>query len=72
VHERLYEDVSFTDPPGTETGDRYRIANHVAARFVRRLEQGYRRVGSMRHVHGELRRFHRLGQEEKLRAADGG
>jgi len=69
---RLYEDVSYVDAAGTETGDRYRIANHVAAKFVRRLEQSYSRIGSVRHVHGELRRFHRYGQEEKLRAADGG
>ncbi len=70
---RLYDDVSFTFAEGTEIGDRYRIANHVAARFVRRLERKYLqrrpdgpRVGDL---HRELRHFYRLGQEEKLRLA---
>lgn len=64
---RLYEAVSFEHPEGTELGERYRIANHLAARFVWSLERRYlasRRFGEMR---GELRRFYRMGQEEKLR-----
>lgn len=66
---RLYDDVSFTDAAGTEVGDRYRIANQTAAKFVRRLERAYLREGRVRELHGELRRFYRLGQEDKLRAA---
>ncbi len=68
---RLYEDVSFSSAAGTEDGDRYRLANHGAARFVRRLERQYVRSGRVRELHGELRRFYRLGQEEKIRAACG-
>jgi hypothetical protein len=67
---RLYDDVSFTDSAGTEVGERYRIANQLAARFVRRLERDFVRPGNVRALHGELRRFYRLGQEEKLRAAE--
>jgi hypothetical protein len=64
---RLYDAVSFEHAAGTELGERYRLANELAARFVFRLEQRYlatRRFGEMR---GELRRFYRMGQEEKLR-----
>ena len=64
---RLYDAVSFEHAPGTELGERYRLANDLAARFVFRLERLYlasRRFGEMQ---GELRRFYRMGQEEKLR-----
>jgi hypothetical protein len=67
LRSRLYDAVSFEHAPGTELGERYRLANDLAARFVFRLEQRYlasRRFGEMR---GELRRFYRMGQEEKLR-----
>jgi hypothetical protein len=67
LRERLYEAVSFEHAEDTELGERYRIANGLAHRFVLGLEQRYlprRRFGEMR---GELRRFYRMGQEEKLR-----
>jgi hypothetical protein len=66
---RLYDAVSFDYAKGTELGDRYRIANTLAARFVFRLERVYVRAQRFRELHGELRRFYRMGQEEKLRAA---
>jgi hypothetical protein len=66
---RLYDDVSYTFAEGTELGDRYRIANHGAARFVRRLERRYLRSGRLSELHRELRQFYRLGQEDKLRLA---
>jgi hypothetical protein len=69
LRKRLYDDVSFSSAEGTEVGDRYRIANQVAARFVRRLERTYLRAGRARELRGELRHFYRLGQEEKLRFA---
>jgi hypothetical protein len=65
---RLYETVSFEHAEGTELGDRYRIANALAARFVFRLERVYVRPQRFRELHRELRRFYRMGQEEKLRA----
>jgi hypothetical protein len=66
---RLYEDVSFSDAEGSEHGERYRMANRLAARYVRRLETRFVREGKIRELHRELRRFYRLGQEEKLRVA---
>ena len=67
LRRRLYEAVSFEHGEDTELGERYRLANGLAHRFVIGLEQRYlprRRFGEMR---GELRRFYRMGQEEKLR-----
>ena len=69
LRERLYDDVSFTDDEGTEVGDRYRIANQVAARYVRHLDRAFLRDGQVHGLHRELRRFFRLGQEDKLRVA---
>jgi hypothetical protein len=64
---RLYESVEFAHEAHTELGERYRIANDAANRFVRRLERDFvvpARFGAMR---TELRRFFHVGQEEKLR-----
>jgi hypothetical protein len=62
VHSRLFERVSYLHEPGTELGDRYRTANDLAARFVRRLMV---RQGAA--THAALRRFYRAGQAEKIR-----
>jgi hypothetical protein len=64
---RLYERVSFEHDASSEQGERYRVANDAANRFVRRLERDY--VGTARygHLHAELRRFFHEGQEAKLR-----
>jgi hypothetical protein len=64
---RLYERVAFAHDVRTEIGERYRLANEVAHRFVRRLEREF--VGRARYVEMRalLRRFFRVGQEEKLR-----
>jgi hypothetical protein len=69
LRERLYERVAFTHDAHPERGERYRVANDLARRYVRRLEREYvvaRRFDGMR---DELRRFYRHGQEEKLRIA---
>ena len=42
LHDRLYQRVCFADPPDTESGRRYRLANAVAARYVARLWQRHR------------------------------
>lgn len=62
VHSRLYERVRFLHEPGTELGERYRTANDLAARFVRRL-LGHGHATT----HSTLRRFYRAGQAEKIR-----
>ncbi len=61
VHTRLFEQVRFLHDAGTEQGDRYRTANDLAARFVRRL------MLRPRDTHATLRRFYRAGQAEKIR-----
>lgn len=66
---RLFEDVAFAHGADSVAGERYRVANELARRFVHRLERDYvtpRRFDGMR---AELRRFYRFGQEEKLRVA---
>jgi hypothetical protein len=62
VHSRLYENVLYLHAAGTELGDRYRTANDLAARFVRRLL----RCGPVA-THTALRRFYRAGQADKIR-----
>jgi hypothetical protein len=64
---RLYEGVSFQDDAESEAGERYRVANDVAHRFVRRLERDFVEPARYGEMHAELRRFFRVGQEEKLR-----
>jgi hypothetical protein len=68
---RLFEDFVYRHDETTETGrelaERYRVANDVAHRFVRRLEReyvGHARFGELR---AELRVFFHIGQEGKLR-----
>jgi hypothetical protein len=62
---RLFEHVSFLHDAGSEDGDRYRLANTLAARYVRRLE----RFPAQHELRAELRRFYRAGQTEKIRMA---
>lgn len=69
LRSRLFEDVRFTHDAATAEGTRYRVANDAANRFLRRLERTHvarRRYGELV---VELRRFYRMGQAEKLRAA---
>jgi hypothetical protein len=66
---RLYEKVRFCHPEGTEAGDRYRLANDLAARFVRRLEILYAEKGRLTDLRDALARFYPMGQAEKLEVA---
>jgi hypothetical protein len=66
---KLYERVAFQHAAGSELGERYRMANDLAGRFVRRLEQRFLATRRYQELRAELRRFYRMGQEEKLRAA---
>lgn len=64
LHEHLYERGHFLDARGTETGDRYRLANDLAARLGARL------LGRHAHeVRALLRRFYRAGQTDKIALA---
>jgi hypothetical protein len=66
LRERLFVHVAFTDPPGSEHGERYRVANHVGARFAEKLEQLASRGGQVLRA---LRDFYGAGQREKLEIA---
>jgi hypothetical protein len=66
LHERLYEGVRFCHPEGTEEGDRYRMANDLAARMVRRLEVLYAEKGRFGELREALSRFYRMGQADKI------
>ncbi len=68
LRENLYDEGVFLHPEGSMEGDRYRLANNLAARFVHRLSSTYARRGLFREMQTELVRFFHGSQEEKLRA----
>lgn len=65
LHHKLYGQVRFLHPAGSELGDRYRLANRLAARFTRRL--GHLSTANQRAL---LRRFYRMNLSEKIRVAE--
>lgn len=60
--ELLYEQVRYIHDSHTEAGARYRLANQLAAKFVRRLLGANTGESRLR----LLRRFYRSGQTEKI------
>jgi hypothetical protein len=65
LHRQLYAEVGFLHPAHSEPGQRYRLANDLAARlWARLIDDG--RADSIR---GRLRRFYRASQAEKIRMA---
>jgi hypothetical protein len=69
VRARLFDAVSYLDPPGTEKGDRYRLANDLAARFSEMLDERFARRGRFEQLVHALRRFYGAGQDEKINLA---
>lgn len=69
VHRQLYEHVRFAHPEGSEDGDRYRLANELAARLVRRIELRFAEAGRRGAMRDVLSRFYRMGQAEKIQFA---
>lgn len=63
----LYEHIAMVHDAATELGERYRVANDTANRFVRSLEREYVGRRRFRELRERLRTFFALGQEEKLR-----
>jgi hypothetical protein len=63
--DRMFDSPHFLDDEGTEAGERYRLAHHLAARFVSRVivESGRERAQE------RLRSFYRAGQTEKIHLA---
>lgn len=66
---RLFEGVRYADPPGTECGDRYRMANSLAARLAGRLEARFAQRGRFDDLRAALRQFYCAGQTEKIALA---
>jgi hypothetical protein len=63
LHRRLYEDVRYLYAAATERGERYRLANDLAARLWSQLLAHGRDDWTL----DVLRRFYRAGQAEKIR-----
>ena len=66
VRQRLFEHGTLLDAPGTERAERYRAASQLADRYTRWLERTHVQRGDLRGLVTELRRFYRLGFDEKL------
>jgi hypothetical protein len=68
VHASLYERVAFVHDAASEHGERYRLANGLAARLCARFwsPRGARCVRAGREA---LVRFYREGQQDKIRLA---
>ena len=64
LHEKLYSNVEFLHPRASEVGERYWLANQLAAQLSARL---LRRAAV--DVKALLRRFYRAGQAEKIALA---
>jgi hypothetical protein len=64
LHRRLYTNLTYLHAAGTEQGERYRLANELAARLASRLLE--RNAGEARAI---LRRFYRAGQTGKIEVA---
>jgi hypothetical protein len=69
LRRRLFHEVSYRDGPDTEEGERYRVANRVASRYLEQVEARYLRRGDVEGLAQELRRFYRLGIREKFEVA---
>jgi hypothetical protein len=70
LRERLYERVSLAQDLDTDERDRYRTANDQARRYSISLERRYLRHRRVHEMLPELRRFYRLGLQEKLQHID--
>ena len=65
VLERMFDRPRFLDEAGTEAGERYRLAHHLAARFAARVIV----ENDSARAQATLRSFYRAGQTEKIRLA---
>ncbi len=65
LHQWLFEKINFDSRLNSEQLERYRCANHYAAKYCRWLEQRY--VCEHPEMFQELRRFYRKNQTDKLR-----
>jgi hypothetical protein len=70
VHNTLFNAVLFDDTADAESGQRYREANHYAAKYCRQLSRRYPAHHRAPTFLNELRRFYRLPQNDKIRVSD--
>jgi hypothetical protein len=65
LRRRLYGDVRFLDDLDADERDRYRTANAEADRYAEGLERRFVRADRVPDMLGELRRFYRMGLDDK-------
>jgi hypothetical protein len=65
LRRRLYHDVSFAGDLDDDERDRYRVANAEAARYADGLERRFVRAARVPDMLDELRRFYRMGLDDK-------
>lgn len=70
LRERLYERVSLDQDLDAQERERYRMANDQARRYAMSLERRYLQRARRQEMIAELRRFYRLGLQEKLQHID--
>ena len=69
ARERLFENVTFLHRRGTARGDRYRLANRLAARVALKIERAFSNGLSASDLVPLLRAFFGAGQREKIEMA---
>lgn len=67
LHESLFSAVAFDPLLDAASGERYRAANHYAAKYCRDLDRRYPGQHREPSYLNELRRFYRLPQNDKIR-----
>jgi hypothetical protein len=65
LRRRLYGEIRFLDDLDADERDRYRTANAEAARYAEALERRFVREDRVTDMLGELRRFYRMGLDDK-------
>lgn len=69
-HEQFFTAVTYALDGECATGQRYREANHYAAKYCRILNRRYPAQHQQPSFINELRRFYRLSQNEKIRSIE--
>jgi len=69
-HERFFTAVTYVVDASCATGQRYREANHYAAKYCRGLNRRYPAQHEQPNFINELRRFYRRSQNEKIRSIE--
>lgn len=67
LHERLFDDVLFDTSLDETSSERYREANHYAAKYCQHLVQQFPAQHREPSFMNSIRRFYRLSQNNKIR-----